>query len=156
MVVLQDASFDHFEQLVKMIQDFWLTHNDTITYEQAMEEWKQWRKHQFFEIVKDDEICGFLVLEQRGPIVAWIEAIYVTRKKRRQGIAKETLALAQKLLVSQGIHSICLDVVPYNKEAMDLYHSLGFDRFSLATLRKDFEPYQSKGEIVLHNRIYKI
>lgn len=56
-----------------------------------------------------------------------IEAIFVPESLRRQGIARNLLALAEEEALNRGCHSAWLNTI--NPEALSLYERLGYERF---------------------------
>ena len=91
----------------------------------------------------DGNTVGFLHIGYRGPIVAWIEDVYVDVEDRSIGIATESIHLAENIIKSKdGYISICFDVSPRNESALKLYHKLGYDNLSLLTVRKEL--YENK------------
>ena len=113
---------------------------DEAALQEAQETLVQWTSpgHELFLIRQDNDVVVFLHLGYRGPIVAWIEDIFVDESRRGQGIATETIRLAEGIVRAKpGYTALCLDVVPRNESALRLYHKLGFDSLSLLTLRKE-------------------
>ena len=101
---------------------------------------RSWQEgdNELYVIMKEGQSAGFLRLNYRGPIVAWIEDIFVDEEKRGQGIATAAFAAAEEVVRSKpGYEALCLDVVPRNADAMRLYHKLGFTDLSMITLRKE-------------------
>lgn len=56
-----------------------------------------------------------------------IELIFVPESLRRQGIARNLIAMAEEEAVRRGCHSAWLDTL--NPEAVTLYERLGYERF---------------------------
>ncbi|HZH10778.1 MAG TPA: GNAT family N-acetyltransferase [Microvirga sp.] len=56
-----------------------------------------------------------------------IELIFVPESLRKQGIARNLVALAEEEAVRRGCHSAWLDTL--NPEALALYERLGYERF---------------------------
>ena len=52
-------------------------------------------------------------------------------------------APAEALVRADGVGALCMDVAADNVPALRLYRRLGFDRLSLITVRKDFEPFEN-------------
>lgn len=92
-----------------------------------------------YVIEADGEPVGFLRLNFKGDIAAWLEDIYITPVKRGQGLAEAAIGMAEELVRGRaGYRALCLDVAPRNESALRLYHRLGFTDLSLITLRKEF------------------
>ena len=56
-----------------------------------------------------------------------IELVFVPESLRKQGIARNLVALAEEEAVRRGCHSAWLDTL--NPEALSLYERLGYERF---------------------------
>lgn len=56
-----------------------------------------------------------------------IELIFVPESLRKQGIARNLIALAEEEALRRGCHSAWLDTL--NAEALSLYERLGYERF---------------------------
>ncbi|WP_445502121.1 GNAT family N-acetyltransferase [Microvirga sp. G4-2] len=56
-----------------------------------------------------------------------IELIFVPESLRKQGIARNLIAMAEEEAVERGCHSAWLDTL--NSEALALYERLGYERF---------------------------
>ena len=107
---------------------------------EAAETLQDWQRgdNELYVILQNEETVGFLRLNYRGPIVAWIEDIFVDEDRRGQGIATAAISAAEDIVRGKaGYEAICLDVVPRNTAAMKLYHKLGFTDLSMLTLRKE-------------------
>lgn len=63
---------------------------------------------------------------------------------RGQGIASKAIGLVEEALQKRGVEGICMDVIPDNIPALRLYHSLGYDRLSIVTVRKDMQPFTAE------------
>ena len=137
---------EHEEKILGYIISFFQTHNQKIDNTQARENLANWtvENHEFFYIIGDDEPVGFLHLNMRGPTVCWIEDIFVDEKMRKQGIASKAISLVEKIMQDRNVSGICMDVAPGNIPALKLYHRLGYDRLSIVTVRKDFEPFETE------------
>ena len=133
------------EVLVPFVMAFWDVHHTRVDAEEARQELADWSagRHRLYVIEADGAAAGFLHLNRRGPVAAWVEDLFVTEALRRQGIAGEALRQAEALVRAEGVEALCMDVAADNVPALRLYHRLGFDRLSLVTLRKDFDPFET-------------
>lgn len=134
------------EKILRYITAFFRTHHSQIDDAQARESLANWtgEDHEFFYIIGDGEPVGFLHLYMRGAIVCWIEDIFVDEELRNQGIASKAIGLAEEILQKRNVEGVCMDVVPDNIPALKLYHRLGYDRLSIVTVRKDFQPFDTE------------
>lgn len=106
--------------------------------EEVLENWRRGRSA-LYAILDGEAYAGFLRLEYRGDQVAWIEDLYVRPERRGQGIASQAIGQAEKIVAARpGYTALCMDVVPRNTQALNLYYRLGYDTLSLITLRKEF------------------
>ena len=122
---------------------------------ETLGEW-QTGNNELYVILEKGVDVGFLRLNYRGPIVAWIEDIFVDEDKRGRGIATAALEVAEKIVREKGNYeAICLDVVPRNADAMRLYHKLGFTDLSLLTLRKEFGESRRDRQVKLFDLDFK-
>lgn len=133
------------EVLVPFVTAFWAVHHTRVDAEEARQELADWSagRHRLYVIKEDGASAGFLHLNRRGPIAAWVEELFVTESLRGRGIAGEAIRQAEALVRAEGVEALCMDVAADNVPALRLYHHLGFDRLSLITVRKDFEPFET-------------
>lgn len=58
---------------------------------------------------------------------------------RGKGTGSRAIAEAEQIIKEKnGYAAVCMDVVPKNVAALNLYQKLGYDTLSLITLRKEF------------------
>jgi len=141
-------SKEYEKEMLMLIGEFFDFHsglvNDEITCttsEESLEIMVEWQqdKNELYIVLEDDMAVGFLRLNYRGPIVAWIEDIYIAHHYRNKGIGTAVILAAEDIVKSkQGYEALCIDVVLRNEKAISLYHQLGFIDVSLITLRKEF------------------
>lgn len=108
---------------------------------EALETLDNWQQHSsaLYVVLCGDLYAGFLRLDYRGDQVAWIEDLYVRPVLRGRGIASQAIRLAEGIVSARpGYTALCMDVVPRNERALDLYYRLGYDSISLVTLRREF------------------
>lgn len=144
--------------LIPFVIAFWKTHHATTTEEEAKEDIAAWsaRKHQLFMIDRDGQAVGFLHLYKRGPNVCWVEDVFVEEVCRGQGIASAAIRMAEEAMRGEGVDAMCMDVVPDNLPALRLYRRLGYDRLSLVTVRKEFEPYETAREEKIAGLVFRV
>lgn len=133
------------EALVPFLAAFWAVHHTRVDAEEARQELSDWSagRHRLYVIEADGATAGFLHLNRRGPVAAWVEDLFVAEPLRRRGIAGEAIRQAEALVRADGVEALCMDVAADNVPALRLYRRLGFDRLSLITVRKDFEPFEN-------------
>lgn len=144
-VTLRPYASTDAEALVPFLTAFWAVHHTRVDAEEARQELSDWSagRHRLYVIEADGAAAGFLHLNRRGPVAAWVEDLFVAEPLRRRGIAGEAIRQAEALVRADGVEALCMDVAADNVPALRLYHRLGFDRLSLITVRKDFEPFET-------------
>lgn len=154
LVELLKYTLDSEEETITRIVSFFGFHASLVNekveisendYNEAGEILKEWQSDDsvLYVIYYDKISVGFLRISYRGPIVAWIEDIYIDKVYRGKGIATKAINIAEDIVRSNPDYvAICFDVAPRNNGAIDLYHKLGYNDISMITLRKEFK--QSK------------
>ncbi len=154
MIKLMPYTAEFKSDMIKRIADFYHHHAALLNekaeltesaYAEAEETLEKWQKpsHELYLIQWQQCMVGFLHIGYRGGNVAWIEDIYVDRDYRSRGIATESIHVAEEIIKSHaGYTSICFEVAARNKEALHLYHKLGYDNLSILTVRKEL--YENK------------
>ena len=132
--------------MLRSIIAFFRVHHSQIDDTTARENLANWTKedNELYDILGDGVSVGFIRLNWRGPAVCWIEDIFVEENLRGQGIATKAIGLVEEVLQKRGVEGICMDVVPDNIPALQLYHRLGYDRLSIVTVRKDMQPFATE------------
>ena len=153
---------EYEKEMLKLIGDFFDFHSGLIneeivsaTSEESLEVLVEWQldNNELYVVCEDNKIVGFLRLNYRGPIVAWIEDIYIVPHYRNKGIGTTVIAAAEDIVKSRvGYEAICIDVVLRNAKAVSLYHQLGFIDISLITLRKEFGKSNRDRKLELFDR----
>ena len=132
---------------------------EKIDYSIAEKNLPNWvnEESELYLIVAQDTVVGFLRIGYRGDNVAWIEDVFVEEEYRKQGIATESIQLAEKIIKERaGYDSVCIDVVPRNRAALSLYYKLGYDKLSILTVRKDLNPKNDNTTEIILGHKYKI
>lgn len=157
MIQIENYSIDEKNTTVERIIDFYGFHVgllveevlvDENDYEEAVRVLKEWTSppHELYIIKAFQKTVGFIHICFRGDAVVWIEDIYVDQDMRNKGIATGAIGECELILKEQkGAKAVCMDVVTRNKEALQLYHKLGYNNLSLVTVRKEF--YENKRNI---------
>lgn len=133
---------DFEAEACRMIAGFWKDHNG---YEQTGEEslnnlheWTQ-KEHLFLLIRQEDNSIGFVHLGSRGGNIDWLEDFYIIAEYRRRGIGTKVLQMVEAM-VRTWSDSMYIEAASRNRDAIRLYHSLGYDVLNTITVRKDFHP----------------
>ncbi len=145
MITLSPFCAEYTAALIPFVVSFWGVHHDSVSDDDARDMLKEWSGadgHRLFVICGDERRpLGFLHTHIGGT-VCWIDDIYVDMPYRRRGVAKAAIGLLETACSAEGCRSFCMDVVPDNIPAMRLYYSLGYDRLSLITMRKDLDGFE--------------
>lgn len=110
-------------------------------YIQAKENIVMWtsKSHELYIIEDIDNIVGFIHIWYKGGNVAWIEDIFVDEAYRGKGIGSQAINVAEEIIKKKdGYSAVCIDVVPKNTNALNLYYKLGYDTLNMITVRKEF------------------
>lgn len=84
-------------------------------------------------VLENGEAVGCAGLRKFGPGICEMKRMYVREKYRRKGMGRKLALGVIKEANKIGYHEIRLDTVPWMKEAIALYLSLGF---------KEIKPYR--------------
>ena len=110
-------------------------------YIQAKENIAMWtsKSHELYIIEDIDNPVGFIHIWYKGGNVAWIEDVFVDEAYRGKGIGSQAINAAEEIIRQKdGYSAVCIDVVPKNTNALNLYQRLGYDTLSMITVRKEF------------------
>ncbi len=86
------------------------------------------KDHYFYSAYQENQFVGYAWVNiKKETMNAWGYNIYVERKFRRSGIAKEIFKTLQIELKSMGVKQISFHVFANNKNAIALYEQSGFE-----------------------------
>jgi GNAT superfamily N-acetyltransferase len=89
--------------------------------------------HVLFAVDEEDTLMGLIWLAGREPFyvfrerLAWIYNLHVAPEHRRRGVARHLLREAEEWARLEGLRSIGLHVIDFNKPARRLYESAGYE-----------------------------
>lgn len=109
-------------------------------HKQAKENLALWtsNEHELYIISENNLPIGFLHIWYKGGNVAWIEDVFVEQAYRGKGAGSIAISQAERIIKEKdGYTSVCIDVVPRNLAAIELYQKLGYDTLSMITVRKE-------------------
>ena len=166
-VYLQIYNDEYKEDMVMCIVNFFGFHvglslgntSDNMDTNEAEQNLKVWttKDNQLYMIMYENDFVGFLRIGYRGGNVAWIEDVFVKEEFRNRGIATESIQQAEEIIkATPPYNAICFDVVPRNRDAIKLYHKLGYQTLSLITVRKDLVPKESSDTQTINGLEFKI
>ena len=74
------------EVLVPFVTAFWAIHHTRVNADEARQELADWSagRHRLYVIEADGAAAGFLHLNRRGPVAAWVEDLFVAEPLRRR------------------------------------------------------------------------
>lgn len=143
-------------QLVELIKQFWLCHNQTIqTQNECLQDVENWTKrgHQVYFIVYQQQYIGFVHLGNRGGEIDWLEHLFVQPKYQNKGIGTQVIQLVEEIVKQYSI-SLYIEAASRNEKVIRLYRRLGYDCLNTISIRKDFN--QDDLECVRHEQIYDL
>lgn len=150
MIQLNPYTSAHCRKTASWVAQFYGFHESLVTGEasapgeeelqECLETIAQWQVHPdaLYTILEGEDPVGFVHLCHRGPIVAWIEDVFVDAAHRGRGIATAAIRAAEQIIRdTPGYQAVSMDVSLRNAEALALYHKLGYRDLSLVTVRKE-------------------
>lgn len=157
-VELKVYTADFEQKIIEDIIAFWKTHNNEVTKEEAKQDLINWtgRNHELYLILRDNCVVGFVHMGSRGAGIDWLEDLFVEEAFRRQGIATKVIELMWEKLQKSGKETMYLEVVPANKEAMALYHKLGFTNLNTLTLNRSVKKKKPIRQETIQNMIFDV
>lgn len=164
-ITLEKYSKEYEKIVADYVGDFFGYHSKLSGFEkipaieQSLENIIQWtsEKHALYVILLEKRPVGFIHIWYKGDNVAWIEDLYVEEKHRRQGIGSFAIREAEKILSCNPKYTaLCIDVVPQNKNAIDLYYELGYDSLSIITIRKELKENNRNDTVDFLGKKFKI
>ena len=139
---------------IDLIIKFWKEHNDVnVSYEEANENLIEWTKegHILYFISVDNEYVGFVHLGSRGCEIDWLEDIFVLPEYQNKGIGTKAIQIVEEI-VKEYSESLYIEVASRNRNAIRLYHKIGYDCLNTITIRKDFNV--EKQEVISKEKIF--
>lgn len=123
-------------KLLTMMEDFFAMFKypfDTTTREQQIEKLlhqKDWG--QLFTFDEEGQEAGYLMLAygysfEFGGRIGFIDELYIKPSFRGKGVGKTVLQQLKSQMENLGLASLRLEVEQYNKHAIGLYESEGFE-----------------------------
>lgn len=133
---LKKIELDDLNELTAMLNDFWRTQLYEPTKEDILEDIRRLLNPKFvsFLIMDEDEIAGFIYVNEKYGYINNIEYLFIKKEHRGKGLASFTIEETKKVLFELGNKSVQIEVSPNNNTALKLYHKLGFDNIDTFTL----------------------
>ena len=151
---------DQKEQACRLIAGFWHDHNG---YDQTLQEaennLKEWtqEEHLFLLVLLQDTYIGFAHLGSRGGNIDWLEDLYICKEYQRHGYGHRVVCMVEQM-VRTWSDSMYIEAAARNKDAVRLYHSLGFDVLNTITMRKYFKPqdFETAAQETIDGMIFQV
>ena len=86
-------------------------------------------------VAEEESLCGYAVFKDEDRTV-WMEQLYVAPDFRRQGIARQFLAVGEALAESRGQETLYFWVHPDNRGMLSFLRSTGYDVLNLIEVRR--------------------
>lgn len=125
-------------ELSSMLKDFWSTQLTEASDQDVLEDIGRMlsKKGLAYLIIYDSSIAGFIFVYDKYGYVNNIEYLYIKEEYRGKGLASFALRAVMEKVLEKGSPRVQIEVSPYNRKALKLYHRLGFnhvDTLSLST-----------------------
>lgn len=125
-------------ELSSMLKDFWSTQLTEASDQDVLEDIGRMlsKKGLAYLIIYDSNIAGFIFVYDKYGYVNNIEYLYIKQGYRGKGLASFALREVMEKVLEKGSPRVQIEVSPYNRKGLKLYHRLGFnhvDTLSLST-----------------------
>lgn len=125
-------------ELSSMLKDFWSTQLTEASDQDVLEDIGRMlsKKGLAYLIIYDSNIAGFIFVYDKYGYVNNIEYLYIKQEYRGKGLASFALRAVMEKVLEKGSPRVQIEVSPYNRKGLKLYHRLGFnhvDTLSLST-----------------------
>ena len=135
-IYLKEIELDDLNILSVMIKDFWKTQIYEASKSDILDDIRKFlsKKSCSYLIVYEDNIAGFIYVNEKYGYLNNIEYLYVRDEFRGKGLGKFALTKIKEILLSRGEHRVQIEVNPAATSNIKLYHDLGFDNIDTITL----------------------
>ena len=122
-----------------MLKIFWKSQDVDATDSDVLEDIGRMlnSKRIAFLICLDDQIAGFIFINDKYGYINNIEYLFVKEEFRGLGLASFTLEEVKKYVLMRKNPKVQIEVVPTNKRALNLYYKHGFTSIDTITLATD-------------------
>lgn len=133
---LKQIELDDLKELQNMLKDFWTSQLVEASNADILEDIRRLLNPKCFSylIMCDGSIAGFIYVNEKYGYNNNIEYLYVKKDFRGKGLGSFALDEIKRILFENNYDRVQIEVNPSNKEALKLYHSLGFDNIDTITL----------------------
>lgn len=135
---LRKIQLQDIVELSSMLKDFWSTQLTEASDQDVLEDIGRMlsKKGLAYLIIYDSNIAGFIFVYDKYGYVNNIEYLYIKQEYRGKGLASFALRAVMEKVLEKGSPRVQIEVSPYNRKGLKLYHRLGFnhvDTLSLST-----------------------
>ena len=133
---LKSIELDDLKELQTMLKDFWTTQLVEASKADILEDIRRLLSSKCYSylIMCDDNIAGFIYINEKYGYVNNIEYLYIKEKFRGNGLGSFALSKIKEILKEGGLDRVQIEVNPSNLKTLKLYHSLGFNNIDTLTL----------------------
>ena len=133
---LKQIELDDLKELQNMLKDFWTSQLVEASNADILEDIRRLLNPKCFSylIMCDGSIAGFIYVNEKYGYNNNIEYLYVKKDFRGKGLGYFALDEIKRILFENNYDRVQIEVNPSNREALKLYHSLGFDNIDTITL----------------------
>ncbi len=136
---LKKIELNDISEVASMLKIFWKSQDVDATDSDVLEDIGRMlnSKRIAFLICLDDQIAGFIFINDKYGYINNIEYLFVKEEFRGLGLASFTLEEVKKYVLMRKNPKVQIEVVPTNKRALNLYYKHGFTSIDTITLATD-------------------
>ncbi len=136
---LKKIELNDISEVASMLKIFWKSQDVDATDSDILEDIGRMlnSKRIAFLICLDDQIAGFIFINDKYGYTNNIEYLFVKEEFRGLGLASFTLEEVKKYVLMRKNPKVQIEVVPTNKRALNLYYKHGFRSIDTITLATD-------------------
>lgn len=136
---LKKIELNDISEVASMLKIFWKSQDVDATDSDVLEDIGRMlnSKRIAFLICLDDQIAGFIFINDKYGYINNIEYLFVKEEFRGLGLASFTLEEVKKYVLMRKNPKVQIEVAPTNKRALNLYYKHGFTSIDTITLATD-------------------
>ena len=91
---------------------------------------KGFEEFKYFIAIENEKVVGYLAykIKEKHSKKLHVDQLIVTEKNRRKGIGKKLMDYAEQIANKENCDRLELDCWTFNKNALNMYENIGFDR----------------------------
>lgn len=146
---LKKIELNDISEVASMLKIFWKSQDVDATDSDVLEDIGRMlnSKRIAFLICLDDQIAGFIFINDKYGYINNIEYLFVKEEFRGLGLASFTLEEVKKYVLKRKNPKVQIEVVPTNKRALNLYYKHGFTSIDTITLATDITGKSKEVEV---------